>query len=143
MNAIRANQRGVSGDAERAITGEIADSWDERLSSLLDTRETPASRSSTPIQWQVAVPLALVLLLLLYRIGCLCNLQADKELSRHAGGELLLPPEKGKRAPRYRVVALDVLRGITICLMVFVNYGGIPMNGCHKLRRVKLLMPCA
>lgn len=41
-----------------------------------------------------------------------------------------------------RVRALDVFRGITICLMIFVNYGGKALRGAWTDRFMVSLVCC-
>lgn len=120
----------------------------------LGSQQTAAARvetaaaddfSASPVRWQVALPLAVALVVLLRRIHRYVGARTPDKLTASSGAaalktgdrhlllrsdvedaRLLVPPNTAAFRPKQgvRFLALDVLRGVTICLMVFVNYGG-------------------
>lgn len=112
------------------------------LGTKIETTAEPLHREATA-RWQVVFALAVILIVLLRRIHHQVGAAMQDRPSmpsrasslKPGDSQQLLPddvvdarpsriPPGSRRRQSSRFLALDVLRGVTICLMVFVNYGG-------------------
>jgi hypothetical protein len=123
------------------------------LGSLGTKSETTAEQEQlgSPAQWQVVLALTVALIVLLrwihHQVGATMQARSltpsGVSALKPGDSQLLLPddvvdaqlsrtPPASSRKQSSRFLALDVLRGVTICLMVFVNYGGDRAVGHHS-----------